>query len=69
MNGAVAGLVGATGNTWLEVILTLSIVVPLAVVVVLAWVFLRGAKDDPDERRLRRVQAEEAERGRHAPPS
>ena len=40
-----------------------SIFVPLTIVIVLAWIFLRGAKNDPDEQRLRKVQ-EDAERAR-----
>jgi heme/copper-type cytochrome/quinol oxidase subunit 2 len=48
-------IVAVTGNTWLEVIVTLSIVVPVAVVVALALVFLRSARNDPDEQRWRRL--------------
>ena len=44
-----------SGNTWLEVIVTLSIVVPVGVVIVLAWVFLRGKREDPDEQRWQRL--------------
>jgi hypothetical protein len=53
-----------TGTTWVEVILILSAVVPLSIVAVLMWLFLRGAKDDPDEQRWRRLaqQRKEAER-------
>jgi hypothetical protein len=50
---------------WVEAVVIGSIVVP---VVVTAWItvlFLRGRKDDPDEQRLKRVQAEyEARRDR-----
>jgi nitrogen fixation-related uncharacterized protein len=48
-------VLGATGNTWLEVIIGLSIVVPVAVVIALTWVILRGKRDDPDEQRWRRL--------------
>jgi hypothetical protein len=50
--------------TAVEVILVLSALVPLAIVVVLAWVFLHGKRDDPDEQRWRRLaeQRREAER-------
>lgn len=51
-----------SGSTSLQVIIALSIFVPLVVVVALAWVFLRGAKDDPDERRLRQAQADDEAR-------
>src|SRR5581483_6404179 len=53
-----------TGNTWVEVILILSAVVPLSIVAVLMWLFLRGAKNDPDEQRWRRLaqQRKDAER-------
>lgn len=51
MNGADAVILG-------------SIVVPVVVTVAIAWVFLRGKKDDPDEQRWRRLaeQRREAER-------
>ena len=35
-----------------------SIFVPVVIVIALTWFFLRGAKNDPDEQRLRRVQKE-----------
>jgi hypothetical protein len=47
-----------SGNTWLEIVIASSIFVPLTIVAVLAWIFLRGAKNDPDEQRLRKVQAD-----------
>jgi heme/copper-type cytochrome/quinol oxidase subunit 2 len=54
-----------TGNTWTQIIVAISIFVPVVVTVALAVVFLRGAKNDPDEQRLRRVQEEyEARRER-----
>jgi hypothetical protein len=52
---------GVTGNTWIEVVLTLSIVVPLAVLVGLAWFVLASRGNDPDEQRWRRL--EEQRRG------
>jgi uncharacterized paraquat-inducible protein A len=53
-----------SGNTYLEIVIAASIFVPLTIVVVLAWFFLRGAKNDPDAQRLRKVQqdAERADR-------
>ena len=38
------------------VIVAISIFVPVVVTIVIAIVFLRGAKNDPDEQRLRRAQ-------------
>jgi heme/copper-type cytochrome/quinol oxidase subunit 2 len=54
-----------SGTTWTQVIVALSIFVPVVVTAALAVVFLRSAKDDPDEQRLRRAQREyEASRDR-----
>jgi hypothetical protein len=47
-----------TGTTWTQIVVGLSIFVPVVVTIVLAVVFLRGAKNDPDEQRLRRAQRE-----------
>lgn len=50
---------------WVEAVVVGSILVPVAITVWLTVVFLRGQKSDPDEQRLRRVQAEyEARRDR-----
>jgi len=54
-----------SGNGWVELIVTGSIVVPVAITAVLAWKILRGAKNDPDEQRLKRAQ-QEAEAARRA---
>ena len=51
-------MIAYTGDTWTQIIVALSIFVPVVVTIVLAVVFLRGAKNDPDEQRLRRVQQE-----------
>jgi hypothetical protein len=51
-------VIAYTGDTWTQIIVALSIFVPVVVTIVLAVVFLRGAKNDPDEQRLRRVQQE-----------
>ena len=45
-----------TANTWTQVIVAISIFVPVAVTIALAVVFLRGKSNDPDEQRLRRAQ-------------
>ena len=44
-----------TASTWTQVIVAISIFVPVAVTIALAFVFLRGKKNDPDEQRLRRA--------------
>jgi hypothetical protein len=43
--------VALSGTTWLDVILTGSIVVPLAVLAVVIWLFFRAAKRADDEGR------------------
>jgi heme/copper-type cytochrome/quinol oxidase subunit 2 len=56
-------LLAYTGSTWTQVVVGLSIFVPVVVTIVLAVVFLRGKRNDPDEQRLRRAQEQyEAER-------
>ena len=45
-----------TADTWTQIIVAFSIFVPVVVTLALAVVFLRGAKNDPDEQRLRQVQ-------------
>lgn len=47
-----------TANTWTQIIVAFSIFVPVVVTIVIAVIFLRGAKNDPDEQRLKRVQQE-----------
>jgi heme/copper-type cytochrome/quinol oxidase subunit 2 len=47
-----------TANTWTQIIVAFSIFVPVVVTIVIAVIFLRGAKNDPDEQRLRRAQQE-----------
>jgi hypothetical protein len=54
-----------TASTWTAVIVACSIFIPLLAAIVLTWVFLRNWRNDPDEQRLKRVQAEyEARRDR-----
>lgn len=53
-----------SGSTWTQIIVAFSIFVPVLVTAVLAVYFLRGAKNDPDEQRLKRAQQDyEARRG------
>ena len=51
-----------TADAWTQVVVALSIFVPVVVAIVLTVWVLRGAKNDPDEQRRRRLQAEQAER-------
>ena len=54
-----------TASTWTQIVVAVSIFVPVVVTVVLAVVFLRGAGNDPDQKRLRRAQRDyEARRDR-----
>jgi hypothetical protein len=43
---------------WVEAVVLASILVPVAITIWLTLVFLRGQKNDPDEQRLKRAQAE-----------
>jgi hypothetical protein len=45
-----------TSSTWTQVIVALSIFVPVVITVVLTVFVLRGAKNDPDEQRWRRMR-------------
>ncbi|HEY2778376.1 MAG TPA: hypothetical protein VGI77_10770 [Gaiellaceae bacterium] len=49
-------MIAYSGSTWTQIIVAFSIFVPVVVTIVLTVVFLRGAKDDPDEQRLKRAQ-------------
>jgi hypothetical protein len=60
-------VVAYTASAWTQIIVAISIFVPVAVTIALAVVFLRGKKNDPDEQRLRRAQ-EEYEARRRATP-
>jgi hypothetical protein len=48
-----------TPSTWTQIIVALSIFVPVIVTVVITVKVLRGAKDDPDEQRWRRLRDEQ----------
>jgi heme/copper-type cytochrome/quinol oxidase subunit 2 len=56
-----AALLAYTASGWTQMIVALSIFVPVAVALALTIVILRGAKNDPDEQRWRR-EAEERKR-------
>ena len=53
-----------TADAWTQVIVALSIFVPVVVAVVLTVWVLRGARNDPDEQRWRRLQQQEHARAR-----
>jgi nitrogen fixation-related uncharacterized protein len=56
-------LLGAAPSTALEVVIGLSIFVPVIVTAALAWYVLRGKRNDPDER-LWRLQDDQRRRAR-----
>ena len=51
-------MIAYSGSAWTQIIVAFSIFVPVVVTAVLAVFFLRGAKNDPDEQRLKRAQQE-----------
>jgi len=51
-------VIAYSADAWTQVIVALSIFVPVLVTIALAWVFLHGARNDPDEQRHRRMDAE-----------
>jgi hypothetical protein len=51
-------VIAYTASAWTQVIVALSIFLPVLVTIALAWVFLRGARNDPDEQLRRRLDAE-----------
>jgi hypothetical protein len=54
-----------SSSAYRETLVAASIFVPLTIAIVLAWFFLRGAKNDPDEQRLRKAQEEAAQAEGH----
>jgi hypothetical protein len=57
-----------SADGWTQVIVGLSIFVPVVVAAVLTVVVIRGAKNDPDETRFR-LLADERRSGLHGPRS
>ena len=55
-------MLALTASGWTQVIVGLSIFVPVVVTAVITYVVLRGKKDDPDEQRWRRLEVERRER-------
>ena len=47
-----------TASGWTQVIVAVSIFVPVVIAAAITVWVLRGKKDDPDEQRLRRAQKE-----------
>jgi hypothetical protein len=51
-------VIAFTASAWTQVIVGFSIFVPVLVTAALAWFFLKGARNDPDEQFRRRIDAE-----------
>jgi hypothetical protein len=51
-------VIAFSASAWTQVIVAVSIFVPVLITAALAWVFLRGARNDPDEQWRRRLDAE-----------
>jgi len=50
-------MLAVSGSTWTQIVVALSIFVPVIVAGALTVWVLRGKKDDPDEQRWRRLEA------------
>jgi hypothetical protein len=55
-------MLALTASGWTQVIVALSIFVPVIVTALITVYVLRGKKDDPDEQRWRRLEVERRER-------
>jgi hypothetical protein len=55
-------MLALTASGWTQVIVALSIFVPVIVTALITFYVLRGKKDDPDEQRWRRLEVERRER-------
>jgi hypothetical protein len=62
-------IVAYTASGWTQVIVALSIFVPVAAAAAITIFVLRGAKNDPDEQRWRRQAEERKRRSQEAEPS
>ncbi len=51
-------MIAYTASVWTQVIVAVSIFVPVLVTVAITWAFMRSARNDPDEQRRRRMDAE-----------
>jgi len=52
-------VLAVSGSTWTQIVVALSIFVPVIVAAAIAVWVLRGKKSDPDEQRWRRHEAEQ----------
>ena len=48
-------------NTWTQIIVAISIFLPVIVTMAITFVVLRGKKNDPDEQRWRRLDEQRRE--------
>jgi heme/copper-type cytochrome/quinol oxidase subunit 2 len=48
-----------SGSTWTQVLIALSIFVPVIITAALTVFVLRGKKNDPDEQRWRRLEEQQ----------
>ena len=55
-------MLAITASGWTQVIVGLSIFVPVVVAALITFFVLRGAKNDPDEQRWRKLEVERRER-------
>ena len=55
-------MLALTPSGWTQVIVGLSIFVPVIVTALITFLVLRGKKDDPDEQRWRRLEVERRRR-------
>jgi heme/copper-type cytochrome/quinol oxidase subunit 2 len=55
-------MLALTASGWTQVIVALSIFVPVIVTAAITIVVLRGKKNDPDEQRWRRLELEHRQR-------
>lgn len=51
-------MIAYTASAWTQVIVAFSIFVPVLITIAITWAFLRSARNDPDEQRRRRMDAE-----------
>jgi heme/copper-type cytochrome/quinol oxidase subunit 2 len=51
-------VIAYTASVWTQVIVAISIFVPVLVTIAITWAFLRSARNDPDEQRRRKLDAE-----------
>jgi hypothetical protein len=62
-------VIAFSASAWTQVIVSVSIFVPVLITAALAWFFLRGARNDPDEQQRRRQDAERRSTNAVKPPN